>query len=282
MVVVIPVDAYESLQTFDRLYRRGVWKKILGKLRHQEEHLVPLASWQELVGSQEMVYRGVQAVPIARIIGTENRFADFDREFLPLVRRDRHRWARIHALYREGKPLPPVSLIKIGNFYFIRDGHHRVSVARAEGALYIDAEVTEIPLSQDLPEGPPEKVFHALEERIFQERTGLPLRVTIPGGYLELLRLIRCFQCSPCHEPGEVHCLSWDEAVSGWYTHCYEKVATVIEKSGLLRKFQNRTVTDLYLWILENRNVLRKAACFIPQSLPPLKKKPRFFLGRTP
>ncbi|MBC7217722.1 MAG: hypothetical protein H5U36_06170 [Candidatus Caldatribacterium sp.] len=173
---------YESLRTFDHLYYRGVWKKILGKLKHHRRRLFPLASWEEIVGTGEAMYRGIQAVPIARIVGTENRFADFDREFLPLSRRDRHRWARIHALYQEGKPLPPVSLVKIGDFYFVRDGHHRISVAKAEGALYIDAEVVEIPLPKDAPKDSPEATFHYLEERIFREKTKLPLKVTIPGG----------------------------------------------------------------------------------------------------
>ncbi|WP_406616152.1 hypothetical protein [Candidatus Caldatribacterium sp.] len=273
------VNLYASLLTFDRLYRRGIWKRILGKLKHHRERLFPLASLEGLVG-KEAVYRGVQAVPISRIVGTENRFADFDREFLPLTRRDRYRWARIHALYSEGTPLPPVTLIKIGDFYFVRDGHHRISVAKAEGALYIDAEVIEVPLPEGLSGGSPEEVFHRLEERIFRERTGLPLQVTVLGGYLELLRRIQCFQCSSCAQKPGVSCLPWEEAVQGWYTHCYRGVAQVIEESGLLKRFPNRTVADLYLWVLENLGVLKKAACFVPSLLPSLRKKPSFFLGK--
>ncbi len=274
------MNLYESLQTFDRLYYRGVWKKLLGKLKHHERRLLPLASWEEIVGTGEATYRGIQAVPITRIVGTENRFADFDREFLPLARRDRHRWARIHALYREGRPLPPVSLVKVGDFYFVRDGHHRISVARAEGALYIDAEVVEISVPEGVSGDSPEAVFHSLEERMFREKTGLPLKVTIPGGYLELLRLIQCFQCSSCSKRGTPQCILWEEAVEGWYTHCFKEAARVIEESGLLKKFPHRTVADLYLWVLENLNALKKAACFVPQPLPPLKRRPSFLERR--
>ncbi len=264
------MNLYESIRTFDSLYYKALWKKILGKLRHHRYRLFPLSPWEEVVGTGEAIYRGIQAIPIARIVGTENRFSDFDREFLPLKRRDRQRWARIHALYEEGKPLPPVSLVKIGNFYFVRDGHHRISAAKASGALYIDAEVVEIPIPQDIPQDSPETLFHHLEERAFWEKTGLStIRVTVLGGYLELLRLIQCFQYSSCPNAEKArtqkgHCLSWEEAVSGWYEHCYLRAVKVIEESGILRRFPNRTPADLYLFILENLDLLRKAVCFVP------------------
>jgi hypothetical protein len=264
------VNLYESIRTFDSLYYKALWKRILGRLRHHRHRLLPLAPWWEVTGTGEATYRGIKAVPIAQIVGTENRFSDFDREFLPLKRRDRHRWARIHALYEEGKPLPPVSLVKIGDFYFVRDGHHRISAARASGALYIDAEVVEISIPQDAPQDSPEALFHYLEERAFREKTGLStIRVTVPGGYLELLRLIQCFQHSSCPNAEEArtqkgHCLSWEEAVSGWYEHCYLGAVKVIEESGILRRFPNRTPADFYLFILENLDLLRKAACFVP------------------
>lgn len=281
------VNLLHSVHTFDQLYRKGVWKRILGKLKHHRHRLLPLTPWQEIVGTGEAIYRGVQPVPIAKIIGTENRFSDFDREFLPLKRQDRYRWARIHALYTEGHPLPPVALLKIGDFYFVRDGHHRISVARAEGALYIDAEVVEIPVPEEMKGIAPEELFHRLEERYFREKTGLQdIHVTVPGGYLELLRLIRCFQCSGCPNSATLReeqatCLPWDVAVSGWYTHCFQKAARAIEESGLLKRFRNRTVADLYLWILENIEPLRRVACFVPPPFPALKRTPKF-LSRSP
>ncbi|MEN3188772.1 MAG: hypothetical protein ABDK94_08365, partial [Atribacterota bacterium] len=192
------MSLYESISRFDTLYRRAFWKKLLGKVRHHHL-LLPLSPWREIAGSGEEIYKGIQTVPIDKIIGTENRFDDFDREFLPLKKQDRHRWARIHQLYQSGQSLPVVSLVKVGEFYFVRDGHHRISVAKAERAEYIDAEVIEIPLPPTLQDSSPEEVFHRLEEQIFWEKTGLKnIHVTIPGGYLELLRLIQCFQCSSC------------------------------------------------------------------------------------
>lgn len=277
------MNLYESVSRFDTLYRRTFWKKLLGKMRHHRHRLLPLSPWREIAGSGEEVYKGIQTVPIDKIVGTENRFDDFDREFLPLKRQDRHRWARIHHLYQSGESLPVVSLVKMGEFYFVRDGHHRISVARAEKAEYIDAEVIEIPIG-NIPEGSsPEAVFHHLEERIFREKTGLEnIHVTILGGYLELLRLIQCFQCSSCAANEETRaqhpeCIPWEEAVRGWYENCYRKAITVIEQSTMMKKLKNRTATDFYLWILYNLDLLRRQICFIPSlPFPPLREKPTF------
>jgi len=274
------VNIYESVNTFDRLYRKAFWKRLTGALKHHRHRLLPLRVFRELVSTKEEVYRGIQAVPVAKIVGTENRFYDFDREFLPLRRQDRYRWARIHNLYRD-QSLPPVSLIKIGDFYFVRDGHHRISVAKAEKVEYIDAEVVEIPLpSMSGNFRSPEEFFHHLEEQIFREKTRLKdIQVTILGGYFELLYLISCFQCSDCSKKreaiGNPACLPWQEAVEKWYTHCYQPAIEVIEKSKIVSRFKNRTPTDLYLWTLYNLDLLRKASCFVPSHPPTaIAKKP--------
>ena len=275
------MNLYEGVTTFDTLHRRAFWKKFLGKLRHHQHRLLPLAPWREIADTSEEVYRGIQTVPIEKIVGTEDRFADFDREFLPLNKQNRQRWARIHLLYQSGAPLPPVSLIKMGDFYFVRDGHHRISVAKATQAQYIDAEVVEIPLGNIASARSPEELFHQMEEQIFREKTGLrDIQVTVPGGYLELLHFIQCFQCSSCPNNEEKRaehpdCIPWEEAVRGWYENCYRRAVEVIEKSNIVQRFKNRTPADFYLWALYNLDLLRKAICFVPSSPRlPLREKP--------
>jgi len=92
-----------------------------------------------------------QLVPIARILGSEGRCGDFDRDFNPLHDHSRERWLRIAAAKRRGMPLPPVDLVQVGNLYFVQDGHHRISVARALGQLNIEARVTVWHVSGPLP-----------------------------------------------------------------------------------------------------------------------------------
>lgn len=95
-------------------------------------------------------YAGVRAVPIDQIRGSEGRTADFDASFNPLSRRSRFRWQNIAQAALQDVPLPPVELIQVGDVYFVRDGHHRISVARHLGQTAIDAEVIVLEI-QDCP-----------------------------------------------------------------------------------------------------------------------------------
>jgi hypothetical protein len=90
-------------------------------------------------------------VPVAQILGSEGRCGDFDRDFNPLHDHGRDRWLRIAAAKRRGTPLPPVDLVRVGNLYFVQDGHHRISVARALGQQTIEARVTVWHVSGLLP-----------------------------------------------------------------------------------------------------------------------------------
>jgi hypothetical protein len=95
------------------------------------------------------VYRGTYPVPVERIIGSVNKGQDFDPEFNPRHSYSRSRWERLFVILIEHGSLPPVDLYKVGCFYFVVDGHHRVSVARRLGMSHIEARVTEH-VTQDL------------------------------------------------------------------------------------------------------------------------------------
>jgi hypothetical protein len=87
-------------------------------------------------------YGGLRVVPIAQIQGSEARTQDFDRRFNPVSGRTLMRWVNVARARLMDVPLPPVELIEVGGAYYVRDGHHRVSVAQAFGENYIEAEVT--------------------------------------------------------------------------------------------------------------------------------------------
>ena len=88
-------------------------------------------------------YLGTCTVPLSQIHGSETKTHDFDRSFHPLNTRTMHRWMSVARARMEGTPLPAVDLIKVGDTYFVRDGHHRISVAHAFGEQFIEAEVIE-------------------------------------------------------------------------------------------------------------------------------------------
>ena len=89
-------------------------------------------------------YRGLQVIPIERIVGTTDRLNDFDRGFRPRRSSVAGRWQRVALAHYEDRPLPPVQLYQVGGDFFVEDGHHRISVARLRGQEFIEAEVTEV------------------------------------------------------------------------------------------------------------------------------------------
>jgi hypothetical protein len=88
---------------------------------------------------------GVQPIAIDSIAGTSDRHkaAAFDRDFRP-PDWSRGRWTQMYQAAQRGAEMPPISVYRVGEQHFVRDGHHRVSVARALGAAAIEAHVVEL------------------------------------------------------------------------------------------------------------------------------------------
>ncbi len=99
----------------------------------------------------EQRFVGLRTVSIAAVRGSEGRCTDFDRDFYPLKGSTQDRWINVFMAMRSGLPLPPVTLIKVRDIYFVRDGHHRISVARVLGQVEVDAEVTEWDVEGPMP-----------------------------------------------------------------------------------------------------------------------------------
>lgn len=124
---------------FQRVYRRGQLGR-LGAIFSGRSSVLPLCTDLLLAAAPGGKCLTIpQPVPMTQIIGTEGRLDDFDRCFRPLRSHLRARWQAIALLRLTGKPLPPVRLIRLDNTYIVRDGHHRISVARAFGASTIEA-----------------------------------------------------------------------------------------------------------------------------------------------
>jgi hypothetical protein len=127
-------------------YRQARFQAWMGSIRallmrkdHRLMHLSSLEADVQLSGRR---YAGLRSVPISQIRGSESRSDDFDADFRPVKVHNRWRWVSLAAARLRGAVLPPMELIQIGDVYFVRDGHHRISVARAFGQEHIDAEVT--------------------------------------------------------------------------------------------------------------------------------------------
>ncbi len=127
--------------------RRSLARRMGGRLRGDPSSAGPLLSFEEVrkaLGVHNRVRRGPRVVPVERIAGSVGRYGDFDRTFLPAKASVEEKWKRIDRAFHRGEELPPVVLYKVGEAYFVEDGNHRVSVARYQGADWIDAEVVEL------------------------------------------------------------------------------------------------------------------------------------------
>ena len=136
--------AYEATRShyakvFSRLAMTAKWRQFCAWLKGSRRELLNLNAYGQVNGRH---YLGVRLVALAQITGSEGRAADYDIDFLPRQQHDEERWVGVATARRLGKPMPPVELVQIGSNYFVRDGHHRVSIARALGELEIEAEVT--------------------------------------------------------------------------------------------------------------------------------------------
>jgi hypothetical protein len=133
---------YIFTEQFNQLHRHARIKNVWARFRHQDQHLQDLFQAKETAGIKSSQDGGIQLVPINRIRGSEGRVHDFDAEFRPLKKHSRERWLNVAAARYMGQSLPPVTLVRLGCDYFVRDGHHRISVAKAMGQNEIEAEVT--------------------------------------------------------------------------------------------------------------------------------------------
>lgn len=240
-------------------------QEILAKLMGKTSQLISYDEVAEKLRLRVHVERGLQHIPVEAIVGSVGRYADFTRTFLPRRSGDADRWTRVKAAYlEEGTGLPPIEVYKVGEIYFVIDGNHRVSIARQDGNPTIEARVIEvqtpIPLTADVQ--PDDLIIKAeyaefLETtRITDLRPNVDLTVTVPGQYEKLAEQICAQECAL--EKNDSSEKSFEEAVTAWYDDVYIPLAETIRDRGILQWFPNRTLTDLYLWISENRSALEK------------------------
>jgi hypothetical protein len=125
--------------------RKALLGRIAARLRRDtaSDRLLCFDEIRKIPGAIGRIYRGMRTVPVAQIGGSVGRCSEFDRDFMPAKGSVEERWKRVDRAYHQGEELPPVSLYKVGSFYFVLDGHHRVSVASYHGGEWIDAYVTE-------------------------------------------------------------------------------------------------------------------------------------------
>jgi Domain of unknown function (DUF4032) len=251
-------------QHFQVARRKALLSALAALLRGQSSAMLSLEEVRARLNVRGQRYLGHQSVPLDHIVGSEGRYEDFDRHFMPRSDTLKMRWSRVDQAMQEAIQLPPVDLYKIGDIYFVRDGNHRVSVARQMRAAFIDANVVELVV--DIPLGPDLAMRDLLlmeEYSDFLEwtdlhalRTDERIEFSELGGYLDLVRDINAhrYYLSPQLQRE----IGRDEAVADWYDNVYMPIVRVIREQDLLKHFPGRTEADLYRWIMEHRWYMRE------------------------
>ncbi len=243
------------------------WQKLLASILphlHREPSLLLPFDWvKERVRIKGWRYRGVREVEIERIVGSLNRYQDFDRAFLPR-RGPSERLRQLERAWRRGEVFPPVTLYKLGDAYFVVDGHHRVAAARHQGGRYIDAEVFEflpdVPIS---PRDTPQDILIKAEYSAFLAHTRLDeLRPDQEILFTELASYRKLLEHLDVHRYflglEERRDVPHEEAVASWYDRVYKPLVDAFRDTGLLAYFPGRTEADLYVWVSEHLYYLRE------------------------
>lgn len=257
-------EAYDSRRRFFDAHQRAVIRSLIGLVTRQTTTLVPFDDVRARLRTAAEIKRGTQMIPLKAIVGSVGRYRDFTREFLPRDEALEERWRRLDEAYNRLEPIPPIDVYKLGEVYFVRDGNHRVSVSRANGATHIEANVTEIPLKAPLtPDMDVDHIILAAEKTDFLNRTnidvlcpGATIEFTAPGRYAEVLEHIEVHRYYLGLERNAE--VPYAESVKSWYTTVYLPAIEAIRESGLMADFPKRTPSDLYLWTMHHMAELRE------------------------
>lgn len=253
------VSHQQAQDDFAKARMKARFDLMLSTLQMKPVDLLSLYDVKELLRPKSETYIGVKPIPISKIVGSEGRYQDFNRTFLPKKEMLRSRWQSIDRAHMQFTELPPISVYKIGDSYFVRDGNHRVSVAVARGIEFIDASIVELS-SEITPE--PGMSMRKLKKKVisyerdrFIETYDIPeeselshIRFTAPGRYTEMLHHINVHKYYLNEDSSEE--IPFMVAAESWYTHVYMPIIREIRREKVLSRFPGRTEGDMYMWIV--------------------------------
>ena len=251
----------DAQDDFNRARRRRILSRAAARLRGEPSDVSVILPFEEVV--EALGYRGerklgLQVIPLDSIVGSVDRTREFDRSFQPTSSRVRARFERIDEALRKGESMPPIDVYRIGELHFVKDGHHRVAVARALGWRDIDAYVTEV----DTEVGAERKIRLAdlpmkSHERLFYERVPLPpearerIKPTNRSAYACLAEGVEAWGFRVMQGRGEF--MTREEVAETWFRDEYEPVVAMLREAGVA---SSGTETDAYMAVVTLRYLL--------------------------
>jgi hypothetical protein len=253
----------EGISAFQNARMNAFWDEVFGLVRGKPAELLSFEDVRARLRLREEDYKGLHDVPLEHIVGSVGRYSEFTHRFLPKRASMQERWSRVYAQAHGMMGLPPIELYKVGDVYFVRDGNHRVSVARQLGAHTIQAHVTELPTSIALrPDMTEAELDAATAYAAFLDITRLPftrphhqpITLSEVSRYDDLLGHVRVHQAvmEASQPPDDDDPVTLEDAAADWYDTVYRPAVTLIRKYGVLELVPRHTEGDLYLWMIDH------------------------------
>jgi hypothetical protein len=271
--------AADAENDFLRVRRKQVLSRLAAWLRREPDDVSEILPFDEVVAALGRTGErrlGLQVVPLESIVGSVDRTRDFDRWFRPSSPRTRERWERLARAHRRGETIPPIDVYRVGELHFVRDGHHRVSVAHALGLRSIDAYVTEVTTKIDAT-GIARRGDLITKDlrRVFLDRVPLPgpalctILVTDPWSYAELSQAVEAWGFRLMQQ--ENRYLDRETVARRWYSEEYRPVVRMLEQAGLIG---TRTEAEAYLRLATQRYRLMRTHRWDDQVVDRLRADP--------
>ena len=232
----------DAQSDFTRARRKRAVATLAARLRREPDDVSQILPFDEVVealGRAAERFVGLQTIPLDSIVGTVDRTREFDRSFRPTSPRMRERWERIAAAQRRGEAMPPIDVYRVGELHFVKDGHHRVSVAQAQGLETIEARVTEVVTRVQPGEGMRiADLALKSHERLFHERVPLPpearqrIQLSDEWRYAALAEGIEAWGFR-CMQENQAF-LTREEVAQSWFDNDYLPVVELLHEAGLV------------------------------------------------
>ena len=263
----------DAQNDFQRARRQRIIADLGRRMRREPNDVALILPFEEVVEALGRVgerYLGLRTISLDSIVGTVDRTREFDRRFRPLSGRVRGRWERIAAAQRRGESMPPISVYRIGDLHFVRDGHHRVSVARSLRRDDIDAYVTEVQTRlgmagdvrlSDLPLKGHERVFAERVPLLPEQRD--KVRLSDPWDYALLAEGVEAWGFRAMQE--RLAFMDRAEVSRTWFDEEYAPVAQMLRDGGFIA--EGETDADAYMRLASQRYRLLRTHRWTPEIL---------------
>jgi hypothetical protein len=268
----------DAQDDFLRARRRRVLARLSALLRFEAGDVDLMLSYDEVVEALGRVAErdlGIVTIAIDSIVGTVGRGREFDRAFRPTSARVRARFEQIADAQRRGTSMPPIDVYRVGELHFVRDGHHRVAVARAQGREEIDARVVEVstrvPADASISAGDLPLKSH---ERVFGERVPLPeparerIELSDPFDFGTLAEGVEAWGFRLVHREGEF--IDRAEIARRWFAEEYEPVVAILREAELIGR--RETETDAYLRLSNDRYRLMRTHTWSDEAIERVRR----------